>query len=152
MGTHWKGTAREKRALDSYIRLMRCAWTVQGRLDRRLEAHGVTETQFGVLETLEHLGPLSAQTLASRQFTSGGNLTYVLDQLEKRGWVRRERDETDRRVVRIFLRPAGRAFVTKILPGQVDAIVEVFGALSPSEQERLGLLCKKLGMATRAAS
>src|SRR5258706_13848589 len=111
MGPHWKGTAREKRALDSYIRLMRCAWTVQGRLDRRLEAHGVTETQFGVLETLEHLGPLSAQTLASRQFTSGGEPTYVLDQLEERRRVRRERGEADRRAPRIFLPPPRRACV-----------------------------------------
>ena len=151
MATHWKGTAQEKRALDAYIRLMRCVRALQGRLDRRLVALGLTETQFGVLETLFHLGAMSQSELAGRQFTSGANLTYVVDQLEKKGWVRRERSATDRRVVRVRLKPAGRVRVKQVLPGHVAAIVELFGALDAAEQVQLGALCRTLGLSVRAS-
>src|SRR5262245_63072798 len=97
MGTHRRSTPAEARALDAYIKLMRCADTVQGGLERTLERVGVSEGQFGVLEALLHLGPMSATELRRKVFRSGGNVTMVMDNLEKRGYLRRDRDQDDRR-------------------------------------------------------
>lgn len=137
------------RALDTYVKLMRAADSVQAPLDRRLESLGLTEGQFGVLEILFHLGPQSAGALSRKSFRSGGHVTTVLDNLEKRKLVVRERLPEDRRTVIVSLTPAGRRMIAKIFPGHAAAIAAAMGALSPAEQETLAGLLKKLGRAQR---
>lgn len=150
MGTRYRGRPAEVRALNAYIKLLRAAGSLSARIERRLEAKGLTEGQFGVLEALHHLGPMCGKVLGEKLLTSGGNITVVVDNLEKRGLVRRERSEADRRYVTVNLTDAGRAQVTAIFPGHLAAIVDELSALSPAEQEQLGKLCKKLGLAGRA--
>lgn len=145
MGTRYRGTESEIRALDTYIKLMRCAHAVSARLDAPLARHGLTETQFGVLETLLHLGPLPHRTLGRKNFKSTSNMTTVIDNLERRGLVRRVPDEADRRRVVVHLTRKGHALITRIFPGHVVAIVREFVALTAAEQEALGRLCKTLG-------
>jgi MarR family 2-MHQ and catechol resistance regulon transcriptional repressor len=152
MGTHYRGEPREVRALDTYIKLMRCANSVQGRLERRLLGLGLTDSQFGVLEALFHLGPSAQHQLGRALFTSRANVTTVVDNLERRGLVRRERDSVDRRSVIVHLTPDGRALIEEIFPGQVQAIVEEFSALGADEQEALGRLCKQLGIRASPAA
>jgi MarR family 2-MHQ and catechol resistance regulon transcriptional repressor len=151
MGTRYRGTPREVRALDAYIKLMRCAASVQGRLERRLLGIGLTDSQFGVLEALLHLGPVAQHELGRALFTSRANITTVVDNLERRGLVRRARNLTDRRSVTVHLTSEGRRLIEENFPGQVAAIVEAFSALHAAEQEELGRLCKKLGLHERAA-
>jgi MarR family 2-MHQ and catechol resistance regulon transcriptional repressor len=146
MGTRYKGRPRQVRALDAYIKLMRCANSVQGRLDRRLTRLGLTDNQFGILEALLHLGPVAQHELGRALFTSRANITTIVDNLERRGLVRRARDLADRRYVTVHLTDEGRALIERIFPGQVDAIVEELSVLSAAEQEELGRLCKKLGL------
>jgi MarR family transcriptional regulator, 2-MHQ and catechol-resistance regulon repressor len=146
MGTRYRGTPDEVRALDAYIKLMRAAGSVNARLERRLEARGLTENQFGVLEVLLHLGPLAQHVLGSKLFTSRGNITVIVDNLERRGLVRRERGATDRRYITVHLTDPGRALIERLFPDHVAAIVAEFSALTPAEQERLGALCRKLGL------
>src|SRR5437868_4309968 len=85
-------------ALDTYVKLVRATESVVARVTRPLAAVGLTEGQFGVLEMLLHLGPLSQREIGRKQFRSGGNVTVVVDNLEKRGLVHRERDRDDRRL------------------------------------------------------
>jgi MarR family 2-MHQ and catechol resistance regulon transcriptional repressor len=145
MGTHYQGKPAEVRALDTFIKLMRASDSISSRLNRRLGTLDLTESQFGVLEALHHLGPMCQKALADKLLRTGGNLTLVVDNLEKRGLVRRERDAADRRFVTVHLTPAGRKLIEGILPGHVRAIVDEFGALGAGEQEELGKLCRKLG-------
>lgn len=145
MGTRYRGAPRAVRALDAYIKLMRCATSVQTTLERRLLGLGLTDSQFGVLEALLHLGPSPQHELGRALFTSRPNVTTVVDNLERRGLVRRERDTVDRRAVIVHLTAEGRAMIDRIFPGQVEAIVEQFSALSAHDQETLGRLCKQLG-------
>jgi MarR family 2-MHQ and catechol resistance regulon transcriptional repressor len=148
MGTRYRGTPRDVAALDAYIKLMRAADSVARRLDPRLLSYGLTETQFGVLETLLHLGPLSQRTLALKQLTSASNLTTVIDNLERDGMVTRRRDATDRRKTVIELTPRGRTLIERIFPGHVAAIAAEFSVLTRPEQHTLGRLCKTLGLRT----
>lgn len=119
--------------------------SVSGRLDPRLLQYRLTETQFGVLETLFHLGPLSQRALAEKQLTSASNLTTVIDNLERDGLVPHRRDPADRRKTTIALTARGRAQIGRIFPGHVEAIVKELDALTGTEQAELGRLCKKLG-------
>src|SRR5688572_28869675 len=145
MGTRYRGATHEVRALDTYIKLMRCANSVQSRLERRLLGLGLTDSQFGVLEALLHLGPSPQHELGRALFTSRANVTTVVDNLEKRGLVRRQRDTVDRRAVIVHLTAEGQALIEEIFPGQVRAIVDEFSALGADDQETLGRLCKHLG-------
>lgn len=135
------------RALGLYVKLMRATDSVQAPLDRRLESLGLTEGQFGVLEILFHLGPQSAGALSRKSFRSGGHITTVLDNLERRKLVTRERLPEDRRSVIVRLTPAGRRLIAKLFPGHAAAIAAALGVLSPAEQSTLAELLKKLGRA-----
>jgi MarR family 2-MHQ and catechol resistance regulon transcriptional repressor len=151
MGTHYRGSAREVRALDALIKLVRAAGSVGTRIDRRLAEHGLTETQFGILEVLLHLGPKCQADLGRKLLRSGGNITLVVDNLEKRRLVRRVRSEEDRRFVTVSLTPEGRKLIASIFPAHVEAMTRIFGVLDKDEQEELARLCKKLGLALAQA-
>src|SRR5438105_15720571 len=89
MGTHYQGHAAEVRALDALIKLVRCAASLQGRLEIGIREEGFTPSQFGVLEALLHLGPLEPCELGPKVLTSRPNMVVRVDQLVERGLVRR---------------------------------------------------------------
>ena len=89
MPTHFKGRKETERALSAYINLIRASDSLVSKVSAHLEQSGVTLGQFGVLEALHHLGPMCQHALAKKLLRSGGNVTLVVDNLEKRGWVRR---------------------------------------------------------------
>ncbi len=147
MSTQYQGTQTEKDALDVYIKLSRAAESVETRVNSHLKNYGLTWSQFGVLEALFHLGPLHQQDLAVKILKSSGNLTLVIDNLVKRGLVERERDTCDRRFITVCLSEAGRQLISDIFPDHVMQVVETVGVLTPSEQQQLAQLCRKLGLA-----
>lgn len=153
MGTHYDGSTREVLALDTYIKLARAIGTVNGRVHPPLASeHGLTVGQLGVLETLLHLGPMPQTRLCNKLLMSGSNLTTVIDNLERHGWVRRERDADDRRVQNVHLTPAGRATIEDIFPAHAARITAALAGLTRDEQRDLGRLCKKLGLTAAAAA
>ncbi len=58
MANLYKGPQAERRALEAYVKLRRAEETVTGSLVRNMVKAGLTESQFGVLEALHHIGPL----------------------------------------------------------------------------------------------
>lgn len=146
MGTHYQGTSDERRALDLYIKLSRAAESVNQRVNRHLQDVHLTVSQFGVLEALYHLGPLTPGQLCDKILRSTGNLTLVIDNLAKRGLVARHQNPEDRRSTIVELTAAGRDLITTLLPVHVQTIVEDVAVLSPAEQEQLAVLCRKLGL------
>ena len=145
MPTHFSGSRAEQRTLDTFIKLTRCTNSLLGRLAERNSIGDLTYSQFAVLEALYHLGPLTQGEVSTKVLKSGSNMTTVIDNLERDGLVRRERDAHDRRVIHVHLTDAGRGKIEAVLPGHVAALVDEFKILSAGEQETLGELCKKLG-------
>jgi MarR family 2-MHQ and catechol resistance regulon transcriptional repressor len=105
-----------------------------------------------VLEALLHLGPLCQRDLGEKLLRSGGNIVMVVDNLEKRGVVERKRGKQDRRFVTVRLTGKGRRLIARIFPCHVAVLVKEMGALSASEQEKLGHLCRRLGRGEKARS
>jgi MarR family 2-MHQ and catechol resistance regulon transcriptional repressor len=145
MGTHYNGTPREVVALDAFIKLMRATDSASAYLSRHTEAAGLTTGQFGVLEALLHLGPMSQRELGAKLLRSGSNMTMVLDNLERRRLVRRTRRKDDRRAIEVALTADGRRLITDLFPAHARRVTRLFGALSSRDQQRLGALCKTLG-------
>jgi MarR family transcriptional regulator, 2-MHQ and catechol-resistance regulon repressor len=84
--------------------------------------------------------------LAEKLLKSGGNLTLVVDNLEKAGHVTRERDPSDRRFVVVRLSEKGQAFIAGLFPKVVANVTREMHALSSTELADLGRLCKKVGL------
>jgi MarR family 2-MHQ and catechol resistance regulon transcriptional repressor len=145
MPTHFTGSRAERRALDTFIKLTRCTNSLFTRLAEHNTIGDLTYSQFAVLEALHHLGPLTQGEVSQKVLKSGSNMTTVIDNLERHGLVRRERDANDRRVIRVHLTEAGLSRIETVFPEHVAALVEEFSVLSASEQEMLGTLCRKLG-------
>ncbi len=146
MGTHYKGTSEEVAALDAYIKLMRAAESVTARLSRSMAGAGLTVSQFGVMEAVHHLGPLGQSTLGRKLLKSGANITTVVDNLQRRGLVRRERSGADRRCVTVHLTTQGNRAIGAFFPRHVRAIVDEMSSLTRAEQKTLGRHCRRLGL------
>ncbi len=147
MPTHYQGDPQIKLALDTFIKFTRASSALESYLFHDGILEGLTPSQFGVLETLYHLGPLCQGEISHKLLKSTGNITLVLDNLEKRGLIERQRSREDRRMVTIVLTEAGRELIERVFPRQAALIAEAFSPLSPEEQRTLGELCKKLGLA-----
>ncbi len=150
MPTHYTGDPEEVRALDAYVKLTRAVSALEARLSARGAYGELTATQFGVLEALYHLGPLCQGELSTKLLKSGGNLTFVVDNLLKLGLVARQRDATDRRRVVVTLTEAGRAWIADRFPQHATNITAEFAVLTAEEQQQLAALCRKLGRAERS--
>jgi MarR family 2-MHQ and catechol resistance regulon transcriptional repressor len=150
MGTHYKGKEGERRALDAYIKLMRAAGALTSRLSPAFSEYGLTGTQFAVLEALHHVGPMCLGELAEKILVTGGNVTMVAGNLEKRGLIRRVPQQKDRRFVLAELTPAGTRLIERIFPIHLERLLREMDALSHAQQEELAKLCKKLGKSAAA--
>jgi MarR family 2-MHQ and catechol resistance regulon transcriptional repressor len=146
MPTHHVGSEEEVLALDTFIKLTRASDAVMGRLSHAQTLEDLTITQFGVLETVYHLGPMSQREIGDKLLKSGGNMTLVIDNLCKRGLVTRTRSTEDRRVMLISLTEEGLTAISRIFPAHAKVITREMNALTPDEQRELGRLCKKLGL------
>lgn len=144
--TRYKGTKDEVRALNAYIKLMRASESVSARIHGHLVDAGLTMSQFGVMEALYHLGPLSQGELAKKILKSSGNMTMIIDNLEKRGLVKRERKAEDRRFYAVQLTAEGDRLIGSIFPRHAAKIIEEMNVLTGTEQEELSRLCRKVGL------
>ncbi|MCY1076697.1 MarR family winged helix-turn-helix transcriptional regulator [Archangium lansingense] len=146
MPTRYKGSAREVRALDTFVKLTRATETLNAQLQRHLASLEITPPQLAVLEALLHVGPMSQSELGRKLLRSNPNMTALLDNLERNKWIQRERSPEDRRVVVVSLTPEGRRVIERVFPAHAAHVTALMAALTVDEQETLGALCKKLGL------
>ena len=120
---------------------------VRGRivasLDAALEPLGITGPQWGALMAIHHGADTAAETC--RQIgCDTGSMTRMLDRLEEKGLLRRERSAADRRVVKLVLTEAGQQLPLSALPLVVGMLNEYLRGFSPEEVEQLKALLRKL--------
>lgn len=135
--------------LSSYIKLMRAAESVTARSHQHLSQVKLSFSQFAVLEVLNHHGPLCQRDIAGKILKSQRNITMVIDNLEKRKLVRRERNAEDRRYIIVHLTEEGRTLFKQIIPRHINSLVEEMGILSETELKELSRLCRILGKRER---
>src|SRR5436190_22685494 len=116
MAQNFDRTETERLALDAYVKLMRASESLISLLSPEMQAAGLTWSQFGVLEALLHLGPLCQKELGEKLLKSTGNITMVVDNLEREGLVRRERRAEDRRYITVSLTDTGDALIRELFP------------------------------------
>ena len=135
----------EELSLRLWIALARCYGTLAREVSAKVSEYGLTTPQFGIMEALYHLGPLTLGDLANKLLVTGGNITYLMDRLEDQGLVMRDRSESDRRVVRARLTALGEKTIADIFPGHAAFVSDLAGHLDTDEQLELRRLLKKWG-------
>ena len=133
MSTKYQGTTEEVRALDTYVKFVRAFDAVTARLEEQNTVGDLSNSQFGTLEMLYHLGPLTQKDIGQKLLISKSNVVTVIDKLEGRGFARRQRSLEDRRCVFVHLTEDGRDKVELVLPVHVGAITGEMNRLTPQE-------------------
>lgn len=94
-------------------------------------------TQFLILKRLARLGPMSASELARAVELDGGAMTRQLDQIERKGYLRRCPHEQDRRALRIELTEAGHAIWQQLTDCNERVLNAAQRSLDDAEQAQL---------------
>jgi DNA-binding MarR family transcriptional regulator len=134
-----------KESIRTWLRLLSCEAIIEQRLRTRLrQTFSVTLPQFDVLSELERAGaPLTMSQLSRELMVSNGNVTGVIDRLEKTGYVKRVRAEHDRRIQNIELTARGRTAFDKMAVQHERWLDEMFAGLSQTDMGKLQQLLLK---------
>ena len=117
--------------------LTRARGSVLSSLDTELERYGVTGAQFEVLKNLYRNTVETGASLCRALHYDTGSMTRMLDRLQDKGLVRRERDARDRRVVLLRLTETGERLLPRIRPAARRALRRHLAGFAPREIERL---------------
>lgn len=141
---------------EAVLSVLRTADLLRGVIGASLAPAGITMQQYNVLRILRGAGAMGLPTLAigQRMIESAPGITRLLDRMEQRDWVTRERCPKDRRVVYARLAPAGEALLTSLdlpiarnaattLPGISDAHVAELVALLAEVRSALSSCAEK---------
>jgi MarR family 2-MHQ and catechol resistance regulon transcriptional repressor len=146
MGTKYKGTKKELNALNSLIKISRAADSIRSRILSVINTAEITESQFYVLDALYYNSPLTQKKIGEKVFRSGGNITLVIDNLEKQGYVKRVRGKEDRRYFSVHLTKSGKKLMDKLFPKFLSATIDEMSVLRDEEHKELQRLSKKIGL------
>ncbi len=139
-----KGEKKRRRALDAYGRLQRAAGLAATRVEAAVHPFGLSASQFGVLDTVATRGAVHQQELAEALGRSKAQMTAIIDALESRTLVRRERHATDRRFMTVHLTDAGSKVLEQATPARTATIVDLMSELTGEQRARLARLCRRL--------
>jgi len=133
-------------ALRIWLRLLTCTQLIERRVRSGLrEEFGTTLPRFDLMAQLErHPGGLKMNELSRMLMVTGGNVTAIVDQLEKEGLVERLDEPDDRRAFRIRLTRSGDKTFAEMASEHERWVVELLGGLSRREQDELLKLLAKL--------
>ncbi|MFW0795740.1 MarR family transcriptional regulator [Gordonia sp. CPCC 205515] len=128
-------------------RIQRIATVASQRLDRNLEVHGVTRSEFDVLGALARADrPLRASEVVSTTMLSGASITKLTEGLSRRGLLERRKSERDGRVVLLAVTDEGRALVDAEIPRRLADDERILADLAPDERELLASLLRRISV------
>ncbi|GEL78593.1 MarR family winged helix-turn-helix transcriptional regulator [Tenuibacillus multivorans] len=137
---------REDDSLKLFVVLSKASRTLLDLAETDMERYGLNPTEFATLELLYHRGPQPLQKIGDRILLTSGSITYVVNSLEKKGYLDRVRSEDDRRVTYAQITDKGQALLGDIFPEHWLEIQRIVSGLSGEEKQQAIKLLKKLGV------
>jgi MarR family 2-MHQ and catechol resistance regulon transcriptional repressor len=125
---------------------LKASKTIFDKVIKDIERHGISIENFMVLELLFNKDPHTIQKISEKLSIPSGSITYVVDKLEKKGFVKREHSPTDRRASNVVLTDKGQSLFKEIFPQHVEVISENLSFISNEEKIQLTELLKELGL------
>ena len=150
MDLETRATADDHRALRLWLRLLTCSQLIERQVRTRLRSRfGITLPRFDLLSQLErNPGGLKMNELSRLLMVTGGNVTAIVDQLEKEGLVERLDEPADRRAWRVRLTRAGNKAFAEMARAHEEWVVELLSGVSRRDSDALMQLLARLKQAT----
>jgi DNA-binding MarR family transcriptional regulator len=134
----------ESQEQEVVISLLRTNELFQYRFSRLYREYGLTQPQYNILRILRGEGrELPSLEIAARMISVVPAITNLLDKLEKRGWVRRERCDSDRRVWHVRLTEDGSKLLDELDEPNLAMHERLVGHLTATERTQLLALLEK---------
>ncbi|WP_180271296.1 MarR family winged helix-turn-helix transcriptional regulator [Fredinandcohnia onubensis] len=127
-----------------FLILMQTSRALQERIRDDMMKNNLSITEFSVLEVLFHKGKQTIQQIGKSILITSGSMTYVIDRLEQKGFLKRSACPDDRRAIHVTLTDAGIEIMNKIMPEHEDFVDRVFDSLNPNEIDTLVDLLKRV--------
>lgn len=131
--------------LKAFTVLNRATQSIQDALKKDVARNGLNLNEFAVLELLYHKGDQPIQSLGKKILVASSSITYVVDKLEKKGYIHRRPCTDDRRVMYAAITESGNEFMDAAFPEHEKKIESIFNEWSDEEIETTINLLKRLG-------
>ncbi|RDW16139.1 MarR family transcriptional regulator [Oceanobacillus arenosus] len=133
-------------SLKLLVVLTRALESIEKQIVKNIKSYKLNLTEFAVLEVLFHKGDMPIQKIGQKILLATSSITYVVDKLENKNYVKRVASPTDRRVIHATITKEGKALMAEIFPKHKDALTEIMGGVDVSEKEWLVEHLKRLGL------
>ena len=125
--------------------MARCHRAVSALVERSIADLGLCLSDFQLLETLLHKGPLTISDIQAKVLLASGSMTAAVDRLEKKGLIIRKTTTADRRARLLELTPEGRLAIEGAFKEHSQDLERVMSVLDTDEKEQMYVHLKKLG-------
>ena len=126
------------------IEIMRASNLLVDDLKKTLKNYPINATEFSVMEFLYSKGEKSIQEIRDRILLASGSATYVVDSLEKKGYITRNVSQKDKRVTCIRLTEEGMKLIDDIFPIHKKNTKRIFEKINDKELVILKEILKKI--------
>jgi len=126
------------------IGIMRASNLLVDDLKKTLKNYPINATEFSVMEFLYSKGEKSIQEIRDRILLASGSATYVVDSLEKKGYIMRNVSQKDKRVTYIGLTETGMKLIDDIFPTHKKNTKKIFEKINDKELVILKEILKKI--------
>lgn len=133
-------------SLKLFVVLNRALQSIQKQVANDIKSHGLNTTEFAVLELLYHKGGQPIQKIGQKVLLASSSITYVVDNLEKKGYLIRKACPNDRRVTFAEITEKGQSFMDEIFPVHAKAVDGIFSTLDNEEKEIMINQLKEIGL------
>ena len=132
-------------SLKLFVVLSKAYRSVVDRVAIDIRSHGLNTTEFAVLELLYHSGDQPMQKIGDKILLASGSITYVVDKLEDKNYIKRTQSPSDRRITFVSITDKGKELLNDIFPSHWQQIEEITAGLTEDEKIQAIELLKKLG-------
>ncbi len=139
----------EKASLQLILAIGRSFKYVDDQVRPRMLKLGLTMTEFSVLTTLYHGGPIPLGELSHRILLTGASTTYTVKKLEQRGFLVRRAKEEDHRIILGSITDEGRRLLRRIFPLHAKHLSAAMKGISTDEKKTATTLLRKLQAAPK---
>ncbi len=143
-------TGDHSKSIHTWLVLNKAVHAISRYAVAAMQAEGLGDSDFRVLEVLLHKGPLPVNVIGPKVNLTPASISVAVDRLYKRGLVRREESTSDRRVRMVDLTVNGRKLIARAFAEHTALINQVFSSLSAAEVETLQASMRTLGRCAEA--
>ena len=132
------------KSMQTWIQLFRAYNKIRAKESNYIQSFDITMNQFQVLEVLYHRGDLSVGSITKLTMSTPGNITVVVKNLKRDGYLETTLDNKDKRTSIVSISQKGKELIEKLFPNHAKNFEEYFKVLDDEETDTLFKILRKL--------